>query len=52
MNNVIQIAPRIRLREIAKCLLDDDYLQKQRDRALEKHLERLEQLKIKLSEES
>jgi hypothetical protein len=52
MNNVIQLAPRIRLREIAKCLLDDDYLQKQRDRALEKHLERLEQLKIKLAEES
>jgi hypothetical protein len=52
MNNVIQLAPRIRLREIAKCLLDDNYLQKQRDRALEKHLERLKRDKAKLAEES
>jgi hypothetical protein len=52
MNNVTQIAPYLKAREIAKCLLDDDYLQKQRDRALEKHLERLKRDKIKLAEES
>jgi hypothetical protein len=51
MSNVIQLAPRIRLREIAKCLLDDNYLQKQRDRALEKHLERLKRDKKELNNE-